>query len=54
MSTLPTYLLNGVPLDDLTVDTMDEVIVSEVLKATPTFQRAVYHVSSIEYLIGQC
>ncbi|KAF6038703.1 UGGT2 [Bugula neritina] len=43
LSSLPSHLLNGVPLTDVTDDTMEEVVVGEVLRATPTFQRAVYH-----------
>ena len=48
LTSLPTFLLNGVILKDITDNTMEEVIVSEVLQATPTFQRAVYHVSGYD------
>ncbi|XP_067949349.1 UDP-glucose:glycoprotein glucosyltransferase 1-like [Watersipora subatra] len=40
---LPIHLLNGIPLEGMATEAMDEVIVTQVLKITPTFQRAVYH-----------
>lgn len=48
LSGFPQVLMNGSPLKKqyLAQDSFEEGVVNEILKATPSVQKAVYHVSS--------
>ena len=45
----PQVLLNGVPMkgDEISADSFEEAVVSQILRLTPQLQKDVYHVGCI-------